>query len=124
MTPEDVKENFLKRQEEIKQNREIYWKELKPFNTIDDIPALPVVPKNEWSSFYVPILIKCGAIPKDKLEVGKTYLGNCRNTEKAIWMGNNFIYKRTKYGHTYDEKINHFQDDDGGDLFVPLRKID
>lgn len=124
MTPEEAKEKLLKRQEEIKRNREEYWMELKPFNTTDDIPELPIVPKDEWNNFYIPILIKCGAIPKDNLEIGKTYLGNCRNAEKAIWTGNKFLYKRTKFGSTYDEEINHFQDDDGSDLFVPLRKID
>lgn len=122
-TVEQVKDILLQRKQEAKQIREEYWKNLKPFNTVDDIPDLPVVDKNEWNNFYVPILIKCGAIPKNKLEIGETYLGNCRNTETALWNGTHFVYKRTKFNYTYDETINHFEDDNGYDLFVPLKKI-
>ena len=38
-----------------------------------------------------------------------------------IWKGNKFVYKRTKWGNTYDEEINHFQNDDGFDVFVPVK---
>jgi hypothetical protein len=123
-TVEQVKEILLQRKQEAKQIREEYWKNLKPFNTVDDIPNLPVVDKNEWDNFYVPILIRCGAIPKDKLIPGKIYKGTCRNADIATWTGTKFIYNRTKFGTTYNEEINHFEDDDGSDLFVPLYKLD
>lgn len=119
-----TKEMLLQRKENIKRNREAYWRGLKPFKNIDDIPDLPIVNKEEWDNFYIPILIDCGAIPKDKLVVGCKYKGNCRNAEIATWTGTNFTYKRTKFNYTYDETINHFQDDDGSDLFVPLEKIE
>lgn len=120
----DIEEIKKQRKEEIKRNREEYWRNMKPFQKVDDVPDLPVVDKIEWTNFYVPILIRCGAIPKNQLIPGKTYLGACRNAEKAVWTGNNFLYKRTKFGATYDEEINHFQDDDGNDLFVPLKIVD
>ena len=31
-------------------------------------------------------------------------------------------YDRYKFGFTFKEKINHFEDDNGYDLFVPLRE--
>ena len=121
---EDIKKMLLQRKENEKRNREEYWRNLKPFKTVDNIPELPIVDKNEWDNFYVPILIRCGAIPKDKLIPGCKYKGTCRNAEIATWTGTNFVYKRTKFNYTYDETINHFQDDDGSDLFVPLELIE
>jgi hypothetical protein len=34
-----------------------------------------------------------------------------------------FEYKRYKFGFYYDEDINHYEDDDGYDVFVPFEKI-
>ena len=95
---------------------------MKPFETEDDIPELPIVDKEEYEEVIVKNLIRCGAIPKDKLEVGKTYIGTCRNTNEAIWNGICFDYKRYKFGTWYDDRINHFQDDNGYDLFVPIKE--
>lgn len=120
----DLKLEALKRKKEAKRIREEYWTNLKPFKNVDDIPELPIVDVIEWNNFYVPILIRCGAIPKDKLIPGRKYKGACRNAEIATWTGNKFLYKRTKFNATYDEEINHFQDDDGSDLFVPLELIE
>jgi hypothetical protein len=80
------------------------------------------VEKEEWNNFYIPILLKCGALPKEWLEVDAEYIGNCRNSDRATWKGDHFEYKRYKFGSTYTDKINHFQDDDGYDLFVPIKK--
>ena len=99
------------------------WLDLTPFQNVDDIPDLPVVDQKTWEGYYVPLLIENGAIPKENLEVGATYLGKCRNTDEAVWDGEQFHYHRTKFGNTYIEKINHFQDDDGFDLFVPIKKV-
>ena len=101
-----------------------FFENLEPFNTIDDIPDIPIVEKEIYNDYIVPNLIRCGAIPKEKLAVGKCYEGSCRNASKAVWDGDKFTYGRTKFGYTYDEDINHFQDDDGFDLFVPLKEID
>lgn len=103
-----------------------YWINLKPFNASYDIPKLPVVGKEEWTSFYVPLLIKAGAIPKKDLVHGVTYIGNCRNSSEAMWDSKDsiFIYKRTKFNIVYDDTINHFEDDNGFDLFVPIKKLE
>ncbi len=63
-------------------------------------------------------------IPKSELVVGQTYMGHCRNASKAVWDGKQFIYKRYKFGDIFDEPINHFEDDDGYDVFVPMKKKD
>ena len=57
------------------------------------------------------------------LIIGKEYLGSCRNSERAIWNGKCFEYERYKWGTTYIDEINHFEDDDGYDLFVPIKEI-
>lgn len=60
-------------------------------------------------------------IPKSELIVNQWYTGTCRNASQAKWMGDHFIYLRTKFYDTFWEKINHFEDDDGYDLFIPVR---
>ena len=77
-----------------------------------------------WKTYYVPKLIEAGAIPKKDLIIGKEYLGSCRNSERAIWNGKCFEYERYKWGTTYIDKINHFEDDDGYDLFVPIKLLE
>lgn len=59
-------------------------------------------------------------IPKKDLIVGKSYKGFCRNADTAEWDGEVFWYTRYKFGDTFDEEINHFEDDDGYDLFIPF----
>lgn len=98
-----------------------YWKNRKPFKDEDDIPSIPIVSKEDYENIIIPNIIRCGGIPKDKLIVGKTYIGDCRNASEAVWNGEKFTYMRTKFGNTYEEDINHFQDDDGYDLFVPIK---
>ena len=89
----------------------------------DYIPEPPITTPELYQKYVIPNFIRCGAIPKDKLVVGKTYFGSCRNADKAIWLGDKFEYTRHKFGASYQEKINHFEDDDGFDLFVPIREI-
>ena len=63
-------------------------------------------------------------IPKSKLIVGQTYHGICRNTSKAVWKENGtFEYIRCKFEDTFPEEINHYEDDDGYDVFVPIKII-
>ena len=62
-------------------------------------------------------------IPKSELEVGKEYPGHCRNASKAIWNGKVFQYTRRKFGSEFLEEINHYEDDDGYDVFVPIKEI-
>jgi len=98
-----------------------YWKNRKPFLNEDDIPDIPIVDKDKYEDIIIPNIIRCGGIPKEDLVVGKTYIGSCRNASEAIWDGEKFTYMRTKFGCTYPEDINHFQNDDGYDLFVPIK---
>ena len=66
---------------------------------------------------------KCRPIPKCELVNGISYKGVCRNTDEAIWDVDAFIYTRYKFGTTYLETINHYEDDDGYDVFVPIEII-
>ena len=96
------------------------------FSIVDDEYGVPFIDvprcQNEEEEHFVQEeLIKRGAIPLDKLEVGKTYLGHCRNSHEAVWNGEKFVYQRYKFGFTYPEEINHFQNDNGYDLFVPVK---
>lgn len=101
-----------------------YFKELEKFDgNPDKIPEIPVLPidflkKNVW-----PELIRAGAIPKGELKNGREYLGGCRNSDRATWNGEKFVYTRHKFGSRYQEEINHFQDDDGYDVFIPILEL-
>lgn len=121
MEIQEVKDKLKKEKEERYNTVLNYWKERKPFRDEDDIPPIPIVLPKDYEEIIVPNIIRCGGIPKDKLIVGKTYIGDCRNAREAVWDGEKFTYMRTKFGSTYPETINHFQDDDGYDLFVPLK---
>ena len=99
-----------------------YWSERKPFKNEDDIYDIPVVSEDIYKNIIIPNIIRCGGIPKDKLIVGKTYIGSCRNSSEAVWNGKAFTYIRHKFGSVYEEEINHFEDDNGYDLFVPIKE--
>lgn len=98
-----------------------YWKNRVPFTDEDDIPSIPIVKDDDYRRIIIPNIIRCGGIPKEKLVNGETYIGSCRNASEAVWNGEKFTYLRTKFGTTYTECINHFEDDDGYDVFVPIR---
>lgn len=66
---------------------------------------------------------RCRPIPKNKLVIGQEYMGNCRNASKAEWTGDHFVYRRYKWGDIFLEDINHYEDDDGYDVFVPIEII-
>lgn len=64
-------------------------------------------------------------IAKKDLVVGAYYVGRCRNTYVAKWTDDNqFIYMRYKLGFYLIETIKHPEDDNGFDLFVPMRKVE
>lgn len=100
-----------------------FFDNLKRFESTEDIPTLPIVSDTDYKDYIIPNLIRCGAIPKSRLKIGKVYEGSCRNAERAIWDGKVFWYERYKYGITYDESINHFEDDDGYDVFIPIKLV-
>ena len=82
---------------------------------------VPVPLNKEEEIFIQDTLINHGAIPLHELEIGKTYIGFCRNASEAVWQGDKFVYQRFKWGTTFPDTINHFQNDDGYDVFVPVR---
>ena len=102
-----------------------HWETLGKFENPYDVPAIPRVEKNEYREFYVPKLIKAGAIPKKDLVHGNCYLGNHRNCTVAKWNAekNVFEYWRHKFG-VFLDVCNHFEDDDGYALFVPIKEVD
>lgn len=116
-----AKEKLLKDKEERYNNILEYWKKRKPFKNEDDINGCPKVLPKDYQDIIIPNIIRCGGIPKDKLEIGKTYIGDCRNASEAVWNGKVFTYMRKKFGYTYPEDINHFEDDNGYDLFIPIK---
>ena len=122
--PKAIYEKLLQYKKElIALERRYLFYTMKPFNDIDDIPEIPLIAdKKEYEDVVVKNLIRCGAIPKDKLEVGATYAGTCRNASKGVWNGEVFEIKRYKFGDIWNDTVDHFQDDKGYDVFVPLRK--
>jgi len=65
-------------------------------------------------------------IAKKDLKDMVCYSGKCRNAYVAEWheKENCFIHLRTKFGSTFAEKINHPEDDNGFDTFIPLVEIE
>lgn len=107
-------------QEEIERVKKLVerWEQ---FKTPDDIPCyVPSTTEEVYKLVVVPKLTDCGGIPKDKLVVGKTYIGSCRNSEEAVWDGEWFRYERYKFGSHFIDKVRHFEDDHVYDVFVPL----
>ena len=129
MNIEDYKEHFRKLKEDPEYKREFlqkkeentikYWNELNPFVNENDVPTLP----NPLTDFYINRLIELGAIPVDKLEDGVWYYGDYRNTTLGRWNAEDkkFGHWRWKFRWTWDT-CNHFQNDNGYAVFVPLRK--
>ena len=66
-----------------------------------------------------------GLIPKHELVHGQWYLGACRNASQAVWnsASQKFFYRRTKFGSTFWDEIEHPEDDRGYDLFFPTTAI-
>lgn len=66
-----------------------------------------------------------GMIAKKDLVDGAWYKGHCRNAEFAKWQaaGHCFVYEREKFSMKYTETIQHPEDDDGFDIFVPIELV-
>ena len=66
-----------------------------------------------------------GLIPKHELVHGRWYEGACRNAEQARWNSEKqvFEYRRTKFGSTFWDEIEHPEDDRGYDLFFATTAI-
>lgn len=125
-TKEEYQQWYAENKETIVAERKAelkkHWENLPHFNTPEDIPNIPVVPKDEYNDYYVPKLIAAGAIPKDQLVDGQVYIGDHRNCTIAKWdaTDNEFKYWRHKFKYVFIDTCKHFQDDDGFALFVPI----
>ncbi len=93
------------------------------FNTIDDIPDIPVVKTAEEHKALCAELISCGAIAKKDLKINSIYEGSCRNSSTAKWNGKEFEYMRSKWGNTYLDTVPHFEDEMYYDVFIPIKEI-
>jgi len=89
--------------------------------------------ENNISCVHLPIPItqECydelynkGVLKKDELKINSYYFGKCRNANVAMWTGIEFIYMRYKFGSYYVAHINHLSDDNGYDLFVPIKEVE
>jgi hypothetical protein len=111
----------LKLKEERNARMKEYWMALPKIEKPEDVPAIPRVEEKEYKEFYVPKLIAAGAIPKADLVDGQCYLGEYRNANYGKWNAkeNVFEHWRYKFGFRLDT-CNHFEDDDGFALFVPI----
>jgi hypothetical protein len=117
------------RQEGIDQTlltRKELWENLGKFENPQDVPEIPILPDDEkhlYQEYYVPKLIEAGAIPKNKLIDDQVYIGEHRRCVIAKWDANNneFKYWRHKFHMIFIDKCNHFEDDDGFALFVPIK---
>ena len=98
------------------------FERLQPFcGDVSKIPEIPIMSADVYTEHIVKNLIRCGAIPKSELEVGKEYIGSCRNAEKAVWNGKRFEYQRYKFGDWTKGTSPHFEDICDIDVFVPIK---
>lgn len=116
-------DEYNKRELERKARVMEYWNNLKHFNNPNDIPNIPICDKEEYNEFYLPKLINAGAIRKMDLFHGQIYIGKHRRCTVARWNEDDqkFEYWRNKFGHWFIDTCNHFEDDDGFALFVPIK---
>lgn len=68
--------------------------------------------------------IENGMIPRNQLQDGIRYVGYCRNASVATWNAEQgkFVYDRHKFGSVFKEEIVHPEDDEGFDIFVPVKE--
>jgi hypothetical protein len=108
--------NFLEQIKNV-ELEEIYTHIVKfDKDTIENINLPKLIGYNTYIELY-----NKGIIRKSQLLKNHYYYGTCRNANVALWNGYEFLYNRTKFGSTYVETINHLEDDNGYDLFIPLR---
>ena len=118
----ELKEKIDEEKAERKRRMLEYWNNLPKFEKPEDVPNIPRVDPVEYKEFYVPKLIGAGAIPKNELVDGQFYFGEYRNANVGRWLAEKQVFEhwRYKFGFRIDH-CNHFEDDNGYALFVPLR---
>ncbi len=118
----DVTELKNQLKELRKKNIKEFWENWKP--TLKELEHIQL--PNPLEELHYEVLYHSGVLRKEQLIDGKYYRGTCRNANVAQWdeKGNCFWYMRHKFGNNFAEKINHLQDDNRYDLFVPLEEVD
>jgi hypothetical protein len=59
-------------------------------------------------------------IPKQQLTKDNYYSGQCRNAYIARWNGEHFTHWRDKFGFTFLEDIDYWEDGHYFDEFIPI----
>lgn len=99
-----------------------YFPKIDKFDddNIFNIGRLPIpIPGDAYKELY-----RKGILPKKNLVKGHYYYGKCRNAKVALWNGYEFVYMRDFWGKSFfPEEINHLEDDNGFDVFIPLREV-
>lgn len=121
----NLEEKKITKTEDDEELPEVNYKKIRALLDFSyGVPSLPLgIPAEIWKGLVCPLLEMKGAIPKRDLIIGRTYRGECRNADRAVWLGSYFEYDRYKFGSCYKEKINHYEDDDGYDLFIPISTV-
>ena len=67
-----------------------------------------------------------GLVPRDALEEGAYYEGECRNARIARWCAARgvFVHWRTKFGHRFLEEIRHPEDEPKFDVLIATRRLE
>ena len=111
--------NELENIENIEKDKDVYFN----IDKFDKIKVYHIkLPRYIPASLYKELYSK-GIISKNNLQKNRYYQGKCRNTNVALWNGYEFVYMRTKFGHVSIDTINHFEDDNGYDLFIPIEEV-
>ena len=64
-----------------------------------------------------------GYIPKDQLQIGAKYECAARNFEVGLWNGEVFEYQRTKFGTTFPDTEQHWDDGPPHGTVKPMKKV-
>jgi len=109
---------LLENIENVERKENNYYPDIEKFDedSIFRIHLPKPIPFGMFNEIY-----NKGIIPKKDLKKNTYYRGKCRNASVALWNGFEFIYVRTKFGSSFNEDIKHPEDDNGYDLFIPLR---
>lgn len=99
----------------------IRYKDIDKF-TKDNVHLIKL-PKPIPAELYKELFNK-GIIRKKDLVIGKYYYGKCRNSRVAVWNGNTFVYMKHEFKFIFPENINHLEDDNGFDVFIPIEMVE
>ena len=105
-------------------NIELTEKDLEEYPKVEKFDEKTIwgihLPKPIPGSLFKELYDK-GILPKKDLIKGGYYIGKCRNADVALWNGYEFVYMRDKMGAHFPETIFHLEDDNGFDVFIPLK---